>query len=232
MNKSPLLVALALAVLPACQSNMTKQTIEDQDRQIAALTTERSTQQAQLNRLRTENSSLAKQIEFEQQRNNELQQRAQAAEAALSAHDAEVDALNTALQGTNVEVGRRGGYVVLGMDSELTFSSGKADLSKSGRDTLTRVADVLKSKYAGNVLWVEGHTDNEQPKKSGWKSNLQLSAMRAMSCADFMVYDLGMDASHVRVAGYGEYAPKADNSTKEGRSANRRVEILILGSAQ
>lgn len=232
MNKSPLFFALALAFLPACQSNMTKQMIEDQDKQLAALNAERSSMQSQLTRQRAENASLAKQIEFEQQRNAELQQRTSAAEAAMNQRDAETDSLNTALQGTNIEVGRRGGYIVLGLDSELTFASGKSDLSKQGRDTLARVADVLKSKYGANVIWVEGHTDNEQPKKSGWKSNLQLSAMRAMSCADYLVYDVGMDGEHVRIAGYGEFAPKADNGSKEGRAANRRVEILILGPTQ
>lgn len=232
MNKSPLLIGLALALLPACQSNLTRQTIEDQDAQIAALNSERGTLQSQLSRIKAENSSLAKQIEFEQSRSAELAQRAAAAEAAMNQQDAETDALNAALQGTNVEVGRRGGHIVLGIDSELTFASGKADLNKAGRDTLTRVADVLKSKYGSNILWVEGHTDNEQPKKSGWKSNLQLSAMRAMACADYLVYELALDASHVRVAGYGEYAPKADNESKEGRAANRRVEILILDPVQ
>ncbi|MDA1259896.1 MAG: OmpA family protein [Planctomycetota bacterium] len=232
MNKSPLLFALALAFLPACQSNMTRQMIEDQDKQLAALNTERSSMQAQLSRTRAENASLAKQIEFEQQRSAELQQRASAAEAAVNQHDAEMDSLSTALQGTNIDIGRRGGFIVLGIDSELTFASGKAELSKQGRDTLTRVGDVLKSKYGENTIWIEGHTDNEQPKKSGWKSNLQLSAMRAMSCADYLIYDLGLDGSHVRVAGYGEFAPKAGNDTKEGRADNRRVEVLILGPAQ
>jgi chemotaxis protein MotB len=206
MKQSPLLLALTLALLPACQSNMTRQMIEDQDQQLEALNTERSSMQSQLARTRAENASLAKQIEFEQQRNAELQQRTAAAEAAMSQADAEMDSISTALQGTNVEVGRRGGFLVLGMDSELTFPSGKAELSKQGRDTLTRVGEVLKSKYGANVIWIEGHTDNEQPKKSGWKSNLQLSSMRAMSCADYLVYDL--------------------------RAANRRVEILILGPAE
>jgi chemotaxis protein MotB len=211
---------------------MTRQTIEDQDKQIAALSTERGNLQSQLSRIRSENASLAKQIEFEQSRNGELQERVAAAEAAMSAQDAELDGLATSLQGTNVEIGRRGGFVVLGLDSELTFASGKSELNKAGRDTLARVGEVLKAQYGANTIWIEGHTDNEQPKKSGWKSNLQLSAMRAMSCADYLVDDFGMDATHIRVAGYGEFAPKADNSTPEGRAQNRRVEILILGPAQ
>ena len=228
MTKSPLLIILAALTFPACQNTLDKQLIDNQDQQLTNLTTDRQRNQAQLDRIKAENRTLAEQIAFEQQRNTELQQRVSAAEAAVTAHDREVDQLNTSFQGLNVEVGRRGGFIVLGMSSELTFSSGKAELNKQGRETLTKVGDVLKTEYAGKTLWVEGHTDNEQPKKSGWKNNLQLSANRAMSVADFLIADLGLDPTMVRVAGYGEYAPKQANDTPEGRSKNRRVEILIL----
>ncbi len=228
MIKSPLLLALAFLAFPACQSTLTDAMIEDQDKQLAALNAERQKNSSHLERLKSENRTLADQISYEQQRNAELAQRVAAAEAAVDAHDAEVAGLETAFQGTNVEVGRRGGYIVLGLPSELTFGSGKAELSKNGKDTLATVADVLKTDYAGKTFWVEGHTDNEQPKKSGWKSNLELSANRAMSAANYMIFDLGLDPTHVRVAGYGEFAPKAGNDTPEGRADNRRVEILIL----
>lgn len=228
MIKSPLFILLAALSLPACQNTMDKQLLADQDQQLANLTTDRQRNQAKLDRILAENRTLNEQIGFEQQRNSELQQRVSAAEAAVTARDLETDKLNTSFQGLNVEVGRRGGFIVLGMSSELTFSSGKAELSKQGRETLSKVGDVLKTDYAGKTLWVEGHTDNEQPKKSGWKNNLALSANRAMSVADFLTGDLGLDPTMVRVAGYGEFAPKMANDTPEGRAKNRRVEILIL----
>lgn len=228
MTKSPLLIALALLALPACQSTMDQALLAEQDQQLQALNTERSKQMSQLTRLQRENQTLAEQISFEQQRNSELQQRVAATEAALKAHDAEADRINTALEGTNIEVSRRGGHIVLAVPTELTFASGKAELNKAGRDGLTKVADLLKSEYAGKTFWIEGHTDSEQPKKSGWKNNLELSANRAMSVANFLTGDMAVDATHVRIAGYGEHAPKQANDTPEGRAANRRVEILIL----
>lgn len=228
MTKSPLLLLLAALALPACQNTIDKQVISDQDAQLEALTSDRSRMTSQLSRIQSENRTLAEQIAFEQQKNTELQQRVSAAEAAIKQRDVETDMLNTSFQGLNVDVGRRGGYIVLGLSSELTFGSGKAELNKQGRDTLTKVGDVLRTNYAGKTLWVEGHTDNEQPKKSGWKNNLQLSANRAMSVAEFLTGELGLDPTHVRVAGYGEFAPKQPNDTPEGRAVNRRVEILIL----
>lgn len=228
MTKSPLLLALALLALPACQSTMDQALLQEQDDQLTALNAERSKQMTQLSRLQSENRTLAEQIAFEQQRSAELQQRVAAADAALNARDAETDRLNTALAGTNIDVTRRGGHLVLAVPTELTFSSGKADLNKAGRDALSRVADILKSDYAGKTYWIEGHTDSEQPKKSGWKNNLELSANRAMSVANFLTMEIGLDPTHLRVAGYGEFAPKEANDTPEGRAANRRVEILIL----
>jgi chemotaxis protein MotB len=228
MTKSPLILALALLALPACQSTMDQALLQEQDEQLTALNAERSKQMAQLSRLQNENRTLADQIAFEQQRNSELQQRVAAQDAAISARDKETDRLNTALEGTNIEVSRRGGHIVFAVPTELTFGSGKADLNKAGKDALTRVADILKNEYPGKTYWIEGHTDNEQPKKSGWKNNLELSANRAMSVANFLTADLAMDATTVRIAGYGEFAPKAPNDTPEGRATNRRVEILIL----
>ncbi len=228
MKKSPLLIALALVALPACQSTMDQAMLKEQDDQLSALNAERSKQMTQLARLQSENRTLAEQISFEQQRNGELQQRIASAEAAMSARDAETDRLNVALEGTNIEVSRRGGHIVLAVPTELTFGSGKADLNKAGKDALTRVADILKTDYAGKTYWIEGHTDSEQPKKSGWKNNLELSANRAMSVANFLTMDLAMDPTHLRISGYGEFAPKQPNDTPEGRAANRRVEILIL----
>lgn len=228
MTKSPLILALALLALPACQSTMDQALLQEQDEQLTALNAERSKQMSQLSRLQTENRTLADQIAFEQQRNSELQQRVAAQDAAISARDKETDRLNTALEGTNIEVSRRGGHIVFAVPTELTFGSGKADLNKAGKDALTRVADILKNEYPGKTFWIEGHTDNEQPKKSGWKNNLELSANRAMSVANFLTTDLAMDATMIRIAGYGEFAPKAPNDTPEGRATNRRVEILIL----
>ncbi len=228
MKKTTLLLLLLATAFPACQSNMHRQVIEDQDAQLEAYQAENQNLKSQLSRVRAENASLAEQLSFAQQRAAELNQRVQAMEAEASASDAELDNLDAALQGTGIEVGRRGGYVVLGLPSALTFPSGKADLNEQGKESLRRVADILKTDYAGKTFWIEGHTDNEQPKKSGWKNNLELSVARAMAVAEYMTEELGVDPSAIRVAGYGEFVPKASNDTPEGRAENRRVEILVL----
>ena len=228
MKKPTFLIALIALVAPACQSNMHRQMLEDQDQQLAAYKTESDHLRLERDRMRAENAALTDQLSFEQQRNAEIQNRLTAVDAAFQQQNAEVDALKIRLLGSGVDVESRGGFIVLGLPSSLTFSSGKADLNHKGKQTIDLVAEILKSDYEGKTFWIEGHTDSDQPKKSGWKSNLELSVKRAMSVADYLVFEQGIESQFMRIAGHGEWSPKDDNSTKDGKSHNRRVEILIL----
>jgi len=228
MKKSPLILALTAILLPACQSPLDQQIIEDQDAQLQAQHESQRRMQREIERARIQNATLQEQLDYEQSRTAEMESRMRAQEAALAERDAEVEKLAGRLRGTGVDVERRGDFIVLNLPSGLTFPSGKADLTESGREALQAVADALNADYSGRVLWVEGHTDNQQPKKSGWQSNLELSVERAMNVAEYMQSELGVPQEHLRVSGHGEFAPKAGNDTPEGREANRRVEILVL----
>ncbi|PCJ55080.1 MAG: hypothetical protein COA70_02115 [Planctomycetota bacterium] len=228
MKKSTLLIALLALAAPSCQSQMHRQMLDDQDQQLAAFKTDADNLRMARDRMMAENAALSDQLSFEQQRAAEIQDRLTLREAAYSQQDAEVADLQLRLAGTGVEVESRGGFIVLGVDSNLTFGSGKAELNKKGKETMSRVADVLLENYAGKTFWVEGHTDSDQPKKSGWKSNLALSVNRALSVADYLVFEKGIESSAVRIAGHGEWDPKEDNTDKVGKAKNRRVEILVL----
>ena len=228
MKKSPLLLALIAILLPACQSPLDQQIIEDQDQQLNAHKEANQRMQREIERARIQNATLQEQLDWEQSRTAEMESRIAAQEAKLAARDAEVDKLAGRLTGSGVNVERRGDFIVLGLPSALTFPSGKAELTEQGREALTAVADALRDDYAGRVLWIEGHTDNQQPKKSGWKSNLHLSVARAMNVAEYMQEQLQVSEDMLRVSGHGEFAPKEANDSPEGREANRRVEILVL----
>ena len=79
-----------------------------------------------------------------------------------------------------------------------------------------------------SFIAVEGHTDNEPIRYSGWKSNWELSSARALSVLHFMVDDCGIEARRLSANAYSEYRPVSDNATPEGKQQNRRVEIVIL----
>jgi chemotaxis protein MotB len=118
------------------------------------------------------------------------------------------------------------GLVVTFVD-QILFDSGKAELKKSAFANLDKVARVLKTTVKDLNVGIEGHTDNVPIKYSGWKSNWELSAARAMSVLHYLD-EHGIEPVRLSAIGYGEYQPVADNTTKEGRQQNRRVEVVIL----
>jgi chemotaxis protein MotB len=228
MKKSTLLIALIALVAPACQSSMQRQVIEDQDQQLEAFSQANDSLRMERDRIQAENASLSEQIVFEQDSNADLQSRVTASEAAFAKQSSEVEGLVSRLAGTGVNVESRGGFIVLGLPSSLSFPSGKAVLNQKGKDSLKTVSAILHSDYSNSTFWVEGHTDSDKPNKSGWDSNLELSVNRALSVANFFIKDMKIAPEYVRISGHGEWKPKADNKTKAGKASNRRVEILVI----
>ncbi len=117
------------------------------------------------------------------------------------------------------------GLVVTVIDKVL-FDSGKAKIRSDGKSVLEKVAEVL-AKIDKDII-IEGHTDNVPIKYSGWKSNWELSAHRALNVLHYFVDEKGLKPERFSAAGYGPYRPVASNATEEGRQKNRRVEIIIL----
>lgn len=118
--------------------------------------------------------------------------------------------------------------LVITFVAEVLFDSGKDKLRKDSLPKLDKVAEVLKTTVRDLSVGIEGHTDNVPIKYSGWKSNWELSAARALSVLHFLTESHNIDPKRLAATGYGEYQPKASNDTVEGRQANRRVEIVIL----
>ena len=108
----------------------------------------------------------------------------------------------------------------------MLFELGKSDLNLDSVDVLRDVADILAG--LPNKIVVEGHTDDIPIRTARFKSNRELSAIRACEVLHFLVQEGGVDPSKVSAVGYSEYHPLKANDTAENRSSNRRVEILIL----
>ena len=117
--------------------------------------------------------------------------------------------------------------LVITFVAEVLFDSGKADVKPEGKKILAKVADVVKEESMGNNIGVEGHTDNEPIKYSGWKSNWELSTARATNVLHYLVDECSLNPEKLSATGYGEYRPVVSNETAEGRQKNRRVEIII-----
>ncbi|MBF0122338.1 MAG: OmpA family protein [Candidatus Omnitrophica bacterium] len=117
--------------------------------------------------------------------------------------------------------------LVITFVSEVLFSSGKAELKGDSLAKLEKVSAVVQSTVKDLNVGIEGHTDNEPIKVSGWKSNWELSAARAMSVLHYLAEN-GVASERLSATAFGEYHPVASNDDKAGRQKNRRVEIVIL----
>jgi len=120
-------------------------------------------------------------------------------------------------------------YVELTLNGSLLFDSGKAELKPEANVLLSKIGLILE-KYAGSTIEVEGHTDNVPINTAQYASNNELSDARARSVFYYLVENTSLDPATIKHSGRGEYVPVADNSTPEGRSKNRRVEIKIYNS--
>src|SRR5688572_10104007 len=96
------------------------------------------------------------------------------AEASIKPNAPASVADNPELDALGIEYSMRGGNAVISIPSEVTFPSGKADLTKKGNEALQAVARVLKRDHSGGNYWIEGHTDTDPIKKSQWESNRDL----------------------------------------------------------
>ncbi len=157
-------------------------------------------------------------------------------EGTLAASSANTDlkhqleqALGSEVKNGKVTVSEtREGVVVSLRESEF-FDSGQALLLPAAADSVERIAAPLIS--SGLSIRVEGHSDNVPIHNAHFKSNLDLSAARAMAVGTFLENKGGFEPSRVSVAGYGEYRPVASNETPDGLRANRRVDIVVLSPA-
>jgi len=117
--------------------------------------------------------------------------------------------------------------VVITLDGQVLFVTGKAELLPIARDRLNQVAKSLKELDDDKLVSVEGFTDS----RGADDMNLKLSQDRANAVKDYLVSQ-GVKPEKVRAMGRGEANPVASNDTPEGRANNRRVEIVVQSSAQ
>jgi chemotaxis protein MotB len=124
-----------------------------------------------------------------------------------------------------LKVVMRDGRMLLELQNDVLFDSGKTELKDVGRKTLVQVAEVLRT-LPDRRFQVAGHTDNVKIQTSRFPSNWELSTARAVEVLKLLV-ESGMDPRNVSAAGYGEFAPVATNDTPDGRARNRRIEIAL-----
>ena len=125
----------------------------------------------------------------------------------------------------NIKVDK--GVVYIDISDKLLFKSGSYDVTDRAKVVLGKVAKVLNNQPDIEFL-VEGHTDSVAFKNGILIDNWDLSVKRATTVVRLLQEQYGLDPKRMSAAGRGQYLPVADNSTAEGRAANRRTRIVIL----
>lgn len=121
--------------------------------------------------------------------------------------------------------------LVLSFKDSLFFDSGKAEIRPEQIDKLITISKIInQSIISDSYIRIEGHTDSVPMHNEIFKSNWDLSVMRASNVAQILIDKAGINPERLSATGYGEYRPKVDNTTAEGKSTNRRVDIIIMNS--
>jgi outer membrane protein OmpA-like peptidoglycan-associated protein len=128
----------------------------------------------------------------------------------------------------NLRLERR---LVVDMKDAATFGNNSASLSPRARKEVDAFLDTRKNDTGGSesqpIIVVAGHADN----RGSPDVNYEIARRRAEAVSRYLITRKQVDPLHVQTISYGESSPREDNKTRQGRAANRRVEILVYREA-
>lgn len=175
-------------------------------------------------------NTLQSQYESTQETANRLKEKLEAENALTQKlmsefHDLMVD-LKPLIDKGIVSVEMVDGRVVIGMDSDVLFSSGSAEMSAAGKQNLAELSRLLSRRAADHNFQIEGHTDSDPISSAQFPNNWYLGSARAIEVAEYMIAQ-GFPPDHLSASTYAWFQPVASNATPEGRRQNRRIEIVM-----
>ena len=113
--------------------------------------------------------------------------------------------------------------LLLRVPAKILFDFNSYILKPQAKEALGAIVYMIQ-KYPDRKVAITGYTDNV----GSDEYNLKLSLQRAQAVADYLIYCAKIDPKRIKIEGKGKADPVADNSTKEGRAKNRRVEVVLL----
>jgi chemotaxis protein MotB len=119
--------------------------------------------------------------------------------------------------------------LTINMVDRVLFDSGQAQVKPAGMKVLKQVGDVL-NQVSDKQIRIEGHTDNvpiSSKLQDRFKTNWELSTARATTVVRYLIDQGSVDRQYLSAVGYADTHPLASNDSEEGRSSNRRIEIVL-----
>lgn len=118
------------------------------------------------------------------------------------------------------------GVVYISLSDNMLYKSGSYEISPTAGQTLAKIAKIIMDYKDYDVL-IEGNTDNVPISQTNIRNNWDLSALRASSVVQALQNNYNVDPKRLTAGGRGEYNPVASNATPEGKTKNRRTQIII-----
>jgi chemotaxis protein MotB len=183
--------------------------------------------QAEQQKLHVQNAALSDDVMRLQNECDRLAEALEATTEELETREASSTAFPD-LEAEGISVGWRGGDVVFTIPTAVTFGSGEASVSSEGQEALRTLARRLRSEFTGEARFhVEGHTDSDPIRNSGFESNRYLSIRRSMAVVEFLVQQCKIADERFVVSGYGPFRPLVPNDGAANKARNRRVELVV-----
>lgn len=196
------------------------------EKDLASRGAELDDERAKSARILADKGALRGEIESMKQALAELEERKKQAEARVQQFKDLVSRFQSLIDAGTLDVRIIDGRMVVVLATDILFASGSADLSAGGKDALTKVGQILAT-MPDKRFQVEGHTDNVPIATARFPNNWFLAAARAIGVTEHLV-SAGMQPAQLSAASYGDTRPVAANEDKDARSANRRIEIVIV----
>ncbi len=173
--------------------------------------------------LRIDRETLEQQLELE--RGARVQAASQVKELS-GTYSSLIEELEGEVESGKIEIQKLRGQLQVRALDRILFASGSADLKPDGRAVLKKLAAQIL-KIPDQRVRVEGHTDDVPISTGRFPSNWELSASRAATVVRAFE-EAGLDSKRLEAIGFGPNRPIEDNATAEGRSRNRRIEIVLV----
>jgi len=173
--------------------------------------------------LRLEQSQLAATLEQERLAKEEEIKRLTRTQEELS------KSLQDEISKGNITIQQVRDRLTINMVDRVLFDSGQAQVKPAGVKVLKQVSDIVKT-VTDKQVRIEGHTDNKPIStklQDRFKTNWELSTARATTVVRYLIDQGSVDRQHLSAVGYADTQPRASNDSEEGRSSNRRIEIVL-----
>jgi chemotaxis protein MotB len=187
--------------------------------QIDKLLTEKGALSKERQQLSAEQQQLAKQIQ-------ELQRMKAAAERRNADYRKLLEKLKKMIDAGTLQVKIRNGRMLVQMSSDVVFPSASVRIKPEAKEAIMELAQTI-STFTDRKFQIVGHSDPTPIHTARFPSNWELSSQRAIEVVKLMV-EAGVPPEMISAAGNAEFDPLTENDTPEGRTTNRRVEIVFM----